>query len=337
MEKLGSIDLCSDYLSVSQNKIEKSNKAYFKFGDEIAVANMIWTKDLILNSCDEETYEKINSKLLMADPLTVGGPLAFFYLVQAVLKTSDKTARLLVTKLTGLKLSSISGEDIDRLSLIIKGVAIRLKSVGKLPNDMEEIVKGIFQTSTVFAFRNHFTILDVTKNPIMNNYISILDAGMILFIELSEAGTYLPRTKTKSAFATGSDAKTFVQAKKKWEKAPVDRTAPNPGEAITRINKDGRTETFCSHQRCGRWGNHDVDGHNAWHKSFLESMEKRKERQARIAVTDSDSPPEETTKSEETPKKEKQRLRFSEHSSSRTNVSASQLQRIGTYSNAANV
>ena len=94
MEKLGSIDLCSDYLSVSQNKIEKSNKAYFKFGDEIAVENMIWTKDLILNSCDEETYEKINSKLLMADPLTVGGPLAFFYLVQAVLKTSDKTARL---------------------------------------------------------------------------------------------------------------------------------------------------------------------------------------------------------------------------------------------------
>jgi hypothetical protein len=80
----------------------------------------MWTQELILNSVDDDLYDRINSKLLNLPEDAYGGPIALFFLADLILKTTDRTAHILITLLSDFTISSIPNEDLDIFQAIVQ-------------------------------------------------------------------------------------------------------------------------------------------------------------------------------------------------------------------------
>ena len=66
------IDYLENYLDITQDQIAKSNKAYRFWADEVALENLNWSQDLLLNSCNSKLHDEAANKLYAAPKETQG-------------------------------------------------------------------------------------------------------------------------------------------------------------------------------------------------------------------------------------------------------------------------
>ena len=140
------IDFLADYLSVSEAAVKASNTAYYLYGDETAIENLKWSQDLLMNSCKEDLQVQVANKVFAQPEIERGGPLVLFYIVQLIVKTTEKSSRAIIKRLETFKFSKIPNEDVEQAAAILRSAIIRLRAAGRLPNDVEQLILDIFQT-----------------------------------------------------------------------------------------------------------------------------------------------------------------------------------------------
>ena len=286
-------DYFDHYLDTSEPQIMKSNEAYRFWGDEIALENLNWSQDLMLNSCDEKLYEEVANKIYATPEEYRGGPLALYHIVQLTIKTTDRTARAIVNKLQQFKLNKIPNENINTAIAIVRSAVIRLRSANKMPSDMHHIVYDIFMSCSIYAFRSHFQTLETIESPKVLDWEVLLKEAEKVYLRLEYEGHWHPRVKKGATFSVSGErpksntTPTGSTAKPTHDKSgnAIDRTPPGNGAPQER-KKGTKTEHWCGHERCGRWGNHPTSKHDEW----VSQLKRRKTKKAAKATGTSPAP-----------------------------------------------
>ena len=78
-------DLLTEYESITEEEVRKSNKLYRQFGSEWDVQNASLSENLLENSCQEELRLKVKERLDLIPVVERGGPLYFFIMVHKIL------------------------------------------------------------------------------------------------------------------------------------------------------------------------------------------------------------------------------------------------------------
>jgi len=317
------IEFLTHYLSIDAEAVVKaSNKAYLYYGDAIAIENLKWSQDLLLNSCSSTLQDQVSNKLFAVDPECRGGPLVFFYIVQLIVKTTEKSSRAIIKRLEALKITKFDGEDIEATVALIRSSIARLRAADRLPDDLADLVFDILKTCSIFDFRQHFSILKTMGDPKIRDWDAMLTEAAAKFHELEFANAWHPRQKKGSSFVAstpsgtssgkGSAGGKSIKDSGSKSKFTPDRTPPKPGESTTRKNKNCKEEHWCADEHCLRWGNHPTGKHQEWYESIRAKWPKQKSKKSAMkassptSATNDDS----GTDSTSSTSAEKKKLRF---------------------------
>jgi hypothetical protein len=94
------INLLEHYFSLDLNTVMISSAYYVKYSlRELDAENMMWTQELILNSCDDELKHYLMSRLCLLPPEYHGGPTVFMMLVEQIISYKEHLARALINHL----------------------------------------------------------------------------------------------------------------------------------------------------------------------------------------------------------------------------------------------
>jgi hypothetical protein len=279
-EPIGSTmtDLFKNYQTLTFDQVIESNRGYLYWSsDDVSGENLMWSQELILNSVDDDLYDRINSKILNLPEDARGGPMALYFLTDLILKTTDRTARILITRLSEFQLSSIPDEDIDIFQAIVQSMMLRLKaSTMGVPSDFHSLLYDIIVRScSVFALRNHLTILHTMDDARLSTPQGILQEACHMMHKLISEKRWLPQSKKGSSCNTMivesgplGPATVFIKPLKDRKGDPIDRSPPGSHHPQSRVTENSITEHWCNHDKCGRWGNHLTSGYEAWYSEF---------------------------------------------------------------------
>ena len=83
----------------------------------------------------------------------------FFLIMQQLMSTSEDAILALIYKIKNMNLTPFDGEKVPTATGQLLIVILRLRSVGKLPLEIQRYVLDIMQTSTVDKFNLYFAQL----------------------------------------------------------------------------------------------------------------------------------------------------------------------------------
>jgi hypothetical protein len=273
------VELFTNYSRLTIEKVKASCQAYYQYGDQIAIDNLMWTQNLILRSCTEALYNTLNARLSILPIYHRGGPTAFMLLAELMISNTDKTSNNILNKLQYIKLANY-GENVEQLAAVLHANIQRLEACNKLPPNINYTLIRIFQSSSVYAFRTHFTTLESMNDPRVQDHHKILHEAVTRYRTLKDDDLWNPSvtTKQQSLFHVSANQLTVLQAGSRLPTTPgklqthdkmgrpINRVPPASGEPTTHLTSDGRTEDWCN--ICGRWGNHHDNGHDEFKARF---------------------------------------------------------------------
>jgi hypothetical protein len=129
-------DLLSEFETITEAEVRKSNKLYRLFGSEWDVQNAYLSGNLLENSCEEELRLKVKERIDTVPVIEQGGPLSFHVMVHKILSMSDDTIRTLTDRITSMNIKEMPGEDILKIVTVYRHTLKRLGNVHKVPHDM---------------------------------------------------------------------------------------------------------------------------------------------------------------------------------------------------------
>jgi hypothetical protein len=167
---------------------------------------MLWTQELILNSCDDELKHYLMSRLCLLPPEFHGGPTVFMMLVEQIISNNEHLARALINRLNAYTIPMIPGENIENAAAFIKNICTRLDTCQKLPPDIADIVYNIMKMCTVEGFKLHMQILESTNSPKLLTYDGVLREAVDYYTLLHTGiNEWLPMTKRSSVYVSNGN------------------------------------------------------------------------------------------------------------------------------------
>ncbi|MGL5934446.1 MAG: hypothetical protein ACRCZI_02365, partial [Cetobacterium sp.] len=147
--------LFDNYVSMDPNMVAASVLWYniwikTKFVSE----NMTLTYTFLRNNTDDTLWAQCLSTYETFPEDCRGGPLMFLLIMKRIQSTTETALNHLVDKIRSIKISSIDGENVETVVLLVKGA---LKLVGRgamtevvrLPQDFSKTLLQVYQTSSV--------------------------------------------------------------------------------------------------------------------------------------------------------------------------------------------
>ena len=121
--------------------------------------NFIFT--LLERNTDEKLWAKCLEEYEEFHPLQQGGPLMFLLILTRIQNNSESAITHLIDKVTKLKISKLTGKNVNTAVSLIKATYQVLLSVSTshrlyVPDDWNLVILKVFQTSSVPAFNEIF-------------------------------------------------------------------------------------------------------------------------------------------------------------------------------------
>jgi hypothetical protein len=101
-------------LGATETEVRASNRFYNRFGQPYDIQNLVWSQELLENSCESELRDKVMESLLLVPEDERGGPLYFRVMMGLITSSTAEATRAMITRITTLKIRDIQGEDIDK-------------------------------------------------------------------------------------------------------------------------------------------------------------------------------------------------------------------------------
>ena len=112
------------------------------------------------NSCSEELQAKVEERLALFPECQKGGSVYVKLAFQILSSESANASRTLVTRIKSMTLRSYSGENINTAGSHLRAAILRLSDWNKTPDDIVDLVIGIFKTCSVTSFVALFVSID---------------------------------------------------------------------------------------------------------------------------------------------------------------------------------
>ena len=120
------VDLVQHFQSLEESTIRQSNSYYAQYGAVHTVENLSWTKDKLLESCEEPLRDKLREGLVGVSSIEKGGPLIFKHMLDLIMDVDAAALRSLTQSLQTLCLQDIPCKDVSIASSYLKGVLLLL-------------------------------------------------------------------------------------------------------------------------------------------------------------------------------------------------------------------
>jgi hypothetical protein len=154
-------DLYTEYPDISIEDAARSNKWYRKWMNETWFdQNLQLTYSFFQNNVSEYLWMKISETYDSYDTGAQGGPLFFILMMNYLLSDMEEVASSLVKKVKNFQIKKVLGEDIAKVTSLLRGAINCLTSIHKLPEDIVKILIGVFQTTLVDEFNSTFNLLE---------------------------------------------------------------------------------------------------------------------------------------------------------------------------------
>jgi hypothetical protein len=204
------IDLILQHASskLCAEDVRASNKFYKQFGKKEHIQDLIWSQELLENSCDANLRDKVTEQLLSVPLIEQGGPLFYFIMIKVITSTTEEATRAMIRKITNMKITEIQGENVDKAISNIRTAMTRLKTVDQVPTDIKKLLIEIFQKTSVPSFNDVFKALDNTMRLGLAegtrfNVEGILELAETTYHEFNERGEWtVGNSQTRSQFVT---------------------------------------------------------------------------------------------------------------------------------------
>ena len=273
---VSSRSLFDHYSSITVDEVRASIEHFRIYGQDYHLQNLQWSEEFFKSSCAPDLRMKIAEKTREIPNTEKGGPLYFLYMIKTILHLSEEGARVMLRKIQTMKVTDFEGEDVDKVVSLLRASIDRLKSINKLPFDIERQLFGIFRSCSVPDFSDIFKAMEHTHTLHMKTFTveEILKVAEDEFQRLSQTWSNAARPKssfiassTATCWNCGEPGHTFRSCPKpKNPRSPYHpyRQAPSPGEPHKK-KMFGKERLWCG--KCHNWGNHLTQNHIANFKS----------------------------------------------------------------------
>ncbi len=161
-------DLFTDYQRLHVTQVANSNAWYQMYcKDSYIKENMRFSLDCLQANTEDKLWEHCTSMYEKYTTAQRGGPLMLLLLLKEIQDSSETAITSLLIQLKELKISSVTGENVNEVITTIRSTYDTLISVSTdthdyVPSDFVKTVLAILQTSSVHAFNSIFE--DEVKN-----------------------------------------------------------------------------------------------------------------------------------------------------------------------------
>ena len=157
-----SFNVLQDYASLHETQVAMSNAWYntWVVSDEVR-KNLPLSFDTLKANTEAKLFAKSKEQHDEFAPIQRGGPLLLLIILKKIIDVSESSVRYLQNRLKTIDLKKIPGENVDDVVSLIKSTVFALQQCSTdvrnyIPDDCEEIVLKIFQTSSLDEFNAVF-------------------------------------------------------------------------------------------------------------------------------------------------------------------------------------
>lgn len=261
----------------SIEEVLRSNQHYNQFGQNYDVQDLNWSQELLENSCDSTLRDKVMENLLLYPRNQHGGPLYYRIMMGLITTTTAEATRMMITRITTMKIRDIQGEDVSKAVSTIRGALQHLETAQAVPNDIRNILMDIFDKSSVPEFNNIFTVMksqlkiDTTMQLTVERILVLAETN---YHDMKERGIWNAPIAAHGLLTCwncneeGHSAKSCSKPKneaniksnkEKFEKNKFDRNQGGRGESRSGRGRSGRGYGKGRGRGSGRHSSHDKD------------------------------------------------------------------------------
>ena len=151
-----------DYATLHPSQVAVSNAWYRLWVKEPAIReNLSIGYDLFKNLTDGDLWMKSNTQYNDFAQIQQGAPLILFFILKRILDVSENSLKNLEKRFRTFKITKIKGENIEEVVTLLKSIHSVLLQCSTdehtyVPQDFDETLLKIFQTSSVKTFNDIF-------------------------------------------------------------------------------------------------------------------------------------------------------------------------------------
>ena len=185
--------------------ISDIEKATSQMTDPFDVENLKWSKQFLFDSLSLKQQLKLAKRMKKS----TNGPLLWMNIVFENQSDSFRAIQAVQQELEAMALSKYPGENVK---LCTKDIALkchRLEAADSLPKDVGATVCNILTQCSVEAFRIpfHAKFCELDKKPDCYSYEDLIDDAEALYLSLTSANKWLPKSSEEETVLTGLVAK----------------------------------------------------------------------------------------------------------------------------------
>lgn len=252
----GKVNVLEEYPTLGTAEVRTSNKYYKEYGPDHMIQNLLWSQELLENSCETALRDKVTEQLLDVPSIEQGGPLFFLMMIKVITSTTEEATRAMIRKLTTMKISDLQGENVDKAISNVRIALTRLRTVNQVPNDIKKLLIELFQTTSVPGFNEVFKTLDNTmrlglaSGPLFDEG-RIIDLAETTYHEFNERGEWTSAKSSGGIFTVCWNCQEEGHVRSECPKLRVQQPNNEGSRGGGRYGR-GRNGRFGRHQGNGR-------------------------------------------------------------------------------------
>jgi hypothetical protein len=150
--------------ALSEAHVHATNRFKRYFGQADDIQDLQWSQEFLENSCEEDLRIKVLEHMHTFPDVKKDEALYYYQMIKLIQMDLERVARGLIDQLETFTLKSLSGENIFVACSLIKGVLSKLKSIGRVPPDIDLTILKIKQTSLLEVFNLFFQTIVYYNN-----------------------------------------------------------------------------------------------------------------------------------------------------------------------------
>lgn len=254
LAKPDTVDLYTCYDDVTEDQVAESCEWYRLWTKRSYYRdNLTLTFKQLENSMTPKLFDKCFEQYESYPEVQRGGPLLFIIMMKLLVSHSEDAVTHLKVMIKKLKISDFQGENVSRVVSLLRGTYKHLRFIKKVPEDFNNQVLKILQTSSVPKFNDYFAHHQKTMR--MAKDVAVLKrldydpddhASIDILFRLAE-------TEYKSLVASGewlsSTSKGKSSAFSGETKSSNSNTSSNNNLTCWNCGKKGHSLSQCSEPR----------------------------------------------------------------------------------------
>lgn len=212
-------DLFVLYSQITEEEVARSNQWYTEYTKaDFHRQNLQLTLEFLENNTTTGLWEKSLERYEEFPTYTRGGPLMFLIIMKKLQSHTEAAVQYLTNSIKAMKITSFEGENVSRVTSLIRGAYKRLSMTNKVPEDFQKTILNILQTSSVVEFNMAFQHIQrevEVVQPLLTNsnitYPKVDDMVRMaekLYLELASTNTWTGvKSKGNQSSFVANDAK----------------------------------------------------------------------------------------------------------------------------------